>query len=74
MTGISDHLAQFVILENKQSKILSSTFTYKDWKNFDKINFKSEFQSIKWPTNLGLDKLNPDLSFDIFFSKNLHHF
>ena len=48
VTGISDHLAQFVILENSLSTIPQSGKAYKDWKNFDSVNFNSAFISTNW--------------------------
>ena len=38
LTGISDHLSQFVILENSLDTFSQPNKTYKDWKNFDSIN------------------------------------
>ena len=46
--------------------------TYKDWKNFDSINFRFEFQSIDWNTLLNLDAHDPNISFDLFFAKLNH--
>lgn len=68
ITGISDHLAQFVVLEN-----LISTYTnsdhhfYKDWKNFNAENFKKDFCSLNW--DKVTDNENPSTSFDLFFQE-----
>ena len=68
-TGISDHLAQFVILDKSLSSFNSHTKTYKDWKNFDSDKFKSAFMLTDWPSLLKLDNKDPNLSFDIFYNK-----
>ena len=59
VTGISDHLAQFVIFENSLDTIPQSNKTYKDWKNFDSENFKSAFVSTNWPSLLRYDDKDP---------------
>ena len=69
ISGISDHLAQFVILKHSSLNSDTEYGTYKDWKNFDIDNFKFDFQSINWDTFLKFDAKNPSLSFDLLINK-----
>ena len=70
VTSISDHLAQFVILNRVISNYTENDKkSYKDWKNFDSIRFKSDFNSIDWTETLNLNGNDPNYSFDIFFEK-----
>lgn len=72
ITGISDHLIQFTVLDNANSSTLPETLFYKDWKNFNSIRFSEEFESTDWPTILAPEKLNPELSFISFYDKINH--
>ena len=50
-TSISDHLAQFIIIENgNEDKPTNKTAktTYRDYKNFDIKSFKIDLQGIDW--------------------------
>ena len=68
--GISDHLAQFVILENTTLNTQASfEKTYKDWKNFQKDKFVIEFKDFDWQSHMKLEQNNPDTSFKNFFNK-----
>ena len=67
MTGISNHLIQFTILNNISTTDNSRGF-YQDWKNFDSGNFSKVFEDFHWKNALQLDKKNPELSFQIFFN------
>ena len=69
LTGISDHLARFVLLEKSLSGFNYQTKTFKDWKNFDAENFESACLLTDWPSLLKLDKRDPNYSFDIFYRK-----
>ena len=69
VTGISDHLAQFAILEDSLDNSSKPSKTYKDWKNFDSTNFKSAFLSTDWSSLLKIDSNNPNISFDLFYNE-----
>ena len=63
-----------MLLSILRNYTLSSNHSYKDWKNVDKFKFKLWFP-INWlAIFLMLNKQDPDLSFKIFFLKNLHQF
>ena len=68
--GISDHLAQFVILENLNLNTQApSEKTYKDWKNFQKDKFVADFKNFNWQSHMKFEKNNPDITFQNFFDK-----
>ena len=71
LTGISDHLIQFTILNSVPAKSTDAPKTgfYKDWKNFNSSKFSNDFNKINWKNILQLDKKDPELSFQIFYKK-----
>ena len=69
ISGISDHLPQFVILNYSSKNTNVEGKTYKDWKKFNATDFKTEFQAFDWNAHLKLDDKDPSLSFDLFFNK-----
>ena len=69
LTGISDHLPQFLILDISNRNNTSPTPFFKDWKHFDKDKFSLLFNTINWNQYLRFDENNPDISFDLFYEK-----
>ena len=68
-TDISDHLTQFVaipaqkqFLENKKQDVYK-----RNYKNFDYIKFKEDFNKISWENLLAVD--NVDTAYDLFLEK-----
>ena len=70
--GISDHLPQFIIIENalcsKYSKDQSNSF-YKDWRSFNYNDFQRDFLNINWKTLMRNDLRDPNISFKRFYEK-----
>ena len=66
-TSISDHLPQFIIIENgKEDKPANKTAkrTYRDYKNFDIESFKIDLQGIDW--TFATHNNDVDLGFEAF--------
>ena len=68
-TDISDHLTQFVaipaqkhFLENKKQDVYK-----RNYKNFDYIKFKEDFNKISWKNLFAVD--NVDTAYDLFLEK-----
>ena len=61
--SISDHLAQFAILDFSIKNIKSPTSKYiRNFKKFDKISFIGDFVSVDWPKELNSHDPNLNLS------------
>ena len=70
LTGISDHLAQFIIpVSSSTTEPLNTTSTYRDWKALDPKKSSESFNKISWNAILSLEKNDPDYSFRRFFDK-----
>ena len=72
MSGISDHLPQFVLFDTDSKKPVIAETHYRDYRSMDEVAFVNEFKNIDWDQLLSLDNSDPDISFDCFFSK-LHN-
>ena len=68
ITGISDHLPQFLLLDKHLTQSTSEQFA-RNWKNFDRVNFTLDFISTDWENLLNLTNGNPDKSFDSFINR-----
>ena len=70
LTGISDHLAQFLIPTtiSPDKNVNTKTF-YRDWKSFNKESFIEDLKNFNWDNLLLLENNNPDYSFELFFKK-----
>ena len=70
LTGISDHLARFIIPVGSGTIGQQNTMsTYRDWKALDPKKLSESFNKINWNETLSLEKNNPDFSFHRFFDK-----
>ena len=70
LTGISDHLAQFIIPVGSSTIEQQNTMsTYGDWKALDPKKLSEGFNKINWNETLSLEKNDPDFSFHRFFDK-----
>ena len=69
LSGISDHLPQFLIFENFHFNSCNETRYYRKWKNFDNNKFKEAFYRLDWKDILHSDSDNPDLLFESFFDR-----
>ena len=67
---ISDHLAQFAVMQAPQIQYISAPDEKiaRDWKNFNHADFLTELRSAKWDVILQLEANDPNISFD-----NLHN-
>ena len=65
--GISDHLPQFLILNETKYNTNKNHTIYKDWNRFNYGEFKESFRRIDWNESLKLEDKNPNRSFDIFY-------
>ena len=72
VSGISDHLPQFVLFDTDSKKPVIAETHYRDYRSMDEVAFVNEFKNIDWDQLLSLDNSDPDISFDCFFSK-LHN-
>lgn len=66
LVGLSDHLPQFLIFQQKFQRQTRNKW-YRCWKNFDETKFSEDFSKIDWNQKLELDKNDPNLAFDNFF-------
>ena len=57
LVGISDHLPQFLILENYLRNENEKIY-FRCWKNFDKEKFTVDFLNINWKETLSLEQKN----------------
>ena len=67
-TSISDHLLQFLIIENFKGqtyKIKNPKATIQDYKNFNSKSFQSNIKEIEW--SLATENNDVDLGFETFF-------
>ena len=67
-TSISDHLPQFIILENFKGSNLKReriSTTYRDFRYFNIDSFKRDLQEINW--NFATENNDIDLGFETFF-------
>ena len=67
-TSISDHLPQFLIIENFKGqtyKIKNPKATIRDYKNFNSKSFQSDIKEIDW--SLATENDDADLGFETFF-------
>ena len=70
LTGISDHLAQFIFpVGSSTIEEQNTMLTYRDWKALDPIRLSESFKKIDWNKILSLEKNDPDYSFCRFFDK-----
>ena len=70
LTGISDHLAQFIIPVGSSTIEQQNTMsTYGDWNALDPKKLSEGFNKINWNETLSLEKNDPDFSFHRFFDK-----
>ena len=70
LTGISDHLAQFIFpVGSSTIEEQNTMLTYRDWKALDPIRLSESFKTIDWNKILSLEKNDPDYSFCRFFDK-----
>ena len=66
-TSISDHLLQFIIIENGKGDNLANKTaktTYRDYKNLDMVSFKLDLQGIDW--TFATHNNDKNLDFEIF--------
>ena len=66
LAGISDHLPQFLIFENKISS--NTKILYRNWKKFNRDQFTNHFKSINWDQVLDIEKGDAENSFTNFFN------
>lgn len=67
-TSISDHFAQFLVLNQSDRHVNNSTINYsRDWRNFDKCVFRNDLRKVNWNDVLKLPNQNVDTTFDNFF-------
>ena len=71
MVGISDHLPQFLLL-NQKVKTASkkvNNIMHRSWSSFNPENFQNDFNSVNWSEVLSLDKNNSEASFNCFLDQ-----
>ena len=67
-TSVSDHLPQFLIIENFKGQtynIKNPKATIRDYKNFNSESFQSDIKEINW--SLAAENNDVDLGFETFF-------
>ena len=71
MTGISDHLPQFIVFHKSDTEFKSDhkNSYYKDWKSFNFEMFKQSFEDTDWQNVLQTELRNPNFSFERFYNK-----
>ena len=62
MTGISDHLIKFTVLEAFNNNLPNQPKFYKDWKNFNANNFALEFNDVNWNELMAIEMKDPNHS------------
>ena len=68
-TGISDHLPQFLFLNNpKLTDFKNYPTETRNWKNFDEQKFQNDFKNINWENILHLEGKDPSASLESFRS------
>ena len=68
--AISDHLAQFLLIQEETHKIPVSRNSYtRNLTNFDRENFLLNLLGIDWNEVISLDNNNPNQSFNLFFDE-----
>ena len=69
MSGISDHLAQFLIPVLKEIYEPRESNSYRDWKSWNKkVGFVEHFKNTRWE-DLRLHSGDADYLFEKFFEK-----
>ncbi|MEM6812720.1 MAG: hypothetical protein AAF549_09675, partial [Pseudomonadota bacterium] len=68
MIGISDHLPQFLILNqmSKPSKSKLNNIVSRSWSSFNADNFRNDFNDLNWKEILSVDKNDSEASFNSF--------
>ena len=68
LTGISDHLARFIIsVSFSMSEPSSTVSTYRDWKVLDPKKLSESLNQINWNETVSLERNDLDYSFRRFF-------
>ena len=67
LSGISDHLAQFLIPVSKEIYEPRESNSYRDWKSWNKVGFVEHFKNTRWEDLLRLHSDDADYSFEKFF-------
>ena len=67
--GISDHFAQFLVIEKYVSSSNNFADVYRrNWSKFDQKDFIKDFENINWEHVLAINSGNVNLSFEKFYS------
>ena len=66
LTCISDHLAQFSLLEDLKPFSPKQPVTKRDWAKFNEENFLTQIQNLDWKDLLQSDLQNPNVSMENF--------
>jgi len=66
--GISNHMPQFLFLEDEKDNSKPTPTFYKDWKKFDTDHFKNRFHNVNWKQFLKIKK-DPSQSYMLFYNK-----
>ena len=66
--AISDHLAQFLIIQEEAYKTPLTIYT-RDFKHFDRVNVLLDILAIDWNKVISIENHNPDESFNSCFNK-----
>ena len=68
MIGISDHLPQFLFLNqmSKPSKSKLNNVMSRSWSSFNEDNFRNDFNTLNWKEILSVDKNDSESSFNCF--------
>ena len=69
LSGISDHLAQFLIPVSKEIHEPRESNSYRDWRSWNKFSFVEQFKNTRWRDILRIDSNDVDYSFEKFFEK-----
>ena len=69
LSGISDHLAQFLIPVSKEVHEPRESVSYRDWLSWNKVDFVDQFKNTRWKDLLRLHSDDADYSFEKFFEK-----
>ena len=65
---LTDHLPNFLIINNFSTLPKNFKLFRRDYSNFDEVTFLNEIQSINWEFETSIDD-DPDSMFDVFYSK-----
>ena len=69
VSGIIDHLPQFVLFDTDSKKTAKAETYNKDYRSMDEVAFVNEFKNIDWNQLLNLDNSDLDISFGCFSRK-----